>query len=114
MKKFFRQLMKRRKLMTGASLAVAVTLIFWAVNSPTIVGASAAKRLLPIYSVRRDNKAVSLTFDAAWGNAILRRNYKAARRTMEKSEYWSYIIKKVGCAVSAPDFILLNLLLGLF
>ena len=75
MKKLLRQLTKRRKLMTGTALAVAVALIFWAVNSPMIVGASAAKRLLPIYSVSRDNKAVSLTFDAAWGDAILRRTY---------------------------------------
>ena len=37
-------------------------------NSPAIVGVSASARELPIYSVQRDNKAVSLTFDAAWGN----------------------------------------------
>ena len=47
---------------------LAIALIFWAVNSPTIVGASAASRELPIYNVQRDNKTVSLTFDAAWGN----------------------------------------------
>ena len=37
-------------------------------NNPAIVGASATTRLLPIYCVQRDNKVVSLTFDAAWGN----------------------------------------------
>ena len=37
-------------------------------NSPAIVGVSAASRELPIYSVRRDNRAVALSFDAAWGN----------------------------------------------
>lgn len=30
--------------------------------------ASLATKALPIYSVQRDNKCVSLTFDAAWGN----------------------------------------------
>ena len=47
---------------------LAVVLIFTAVMSPAIVGASATTRQLPIYCVQRDNKAVSLTFDAAWGN----------------------------------------------
>lgn len=47
---------------------VAVAVIFGVVNNPAIVGASATTRLLPIYCVQRDNKAVSLTFDAAWGN----------------------------------------------
>jgi polysaccharide deacetylase family sporulation protein PdaB len=37
-------------------------------NNPVIIGASATTRELPIYSVARDNKCVSLTFDAAWGN----------------------------------------------
>jgi hypothetical protein len=45
-----------------------VVFIVWLVNSPAVVGASAATRELPIYSVKRDNKAVSLTFDAAWGD----------------------------------------------
>ena len=40
----------------------------WAVNSPAIVGVSAAKRVLPIYCVQRDDRVVSLSFDAAWGN----------------------------------------------
>lgn len=40
----------------------------WLINNPAIIGASATKRELPIYCVERDNKSVSLTFDAAWGN----------------------------------------------
>jgi len=40
----------------------------WMINSSAIVGASASVRELPIYCVDRDNKCVSLTFDAAWGN----------------------------------------------
>ncbi|MBE6948396.1 MAG: polysaccharide deacetylase family protein [Ruminococcaceae bacterium] len=57
-----------RVLTSVAVGALAVVLIFTAILSPAIVGASAATRRLPIYCVQRDNKAVSLTFDAAWGN----------------------------------------------
>ncbi|MDR1217427.1 MAG: polysaccharide deacetylase family protein, partial [Oscillospiraceae bacterium] len=42
--------------------------MFAAVNAPAFIGASSAARELPIYCVKRDDKAVSLTFDAAWGN----------------------------------------------
>lgn len=52
--------------MTALVLAAAV--ILSVVNSPAIVGASATTRQLPIYCVQRDDKCVSLTFDAAWGN----------------------------------------------
>lgn len=57
-----------KNIFSAAGLVLAVTLIFWTVNNPAIVGASAATRELPIYSVQRDDKVVSLTFDAAWGN----------------------------------------------
>lgn len=58
-------LRRHKGLISSVALVLAVALIFWAVNSPSIVGASAATRELPIYNVQRDNKAVSLTFDAA-------------------------------------------------
>ena len=61
-------LARHRRFVGPLALTLAVVAIFWAVNSPVIVGASAASRRLPIYNVKRDNKAVSLTFDAAWGN----------------------------------------------
>ena len=60
--------MRHRRLLAPLALALAVVAIFWAVNSPAIVGASASSRRLPVYCVKRDNKAVSLTFDAAWGD----------------------------------------------
>ena len=64
-----RSVLTRHRALAGPlALALAVVAIFWAVNSPNIVGAAASARQLPIYSVKRDNKAVSLTFDAAWGN----------------------------------------------
>ncbi len=68
MTKLKNMLKKHRRLAGPMALALAVAAIFWAVNSPAIVGASAASRELPIYYVQRDNKAVALTFDAAWGN----------------------------------------------
>ncbi len=57
----------KRRIALGATI-LAVILIFFAVNNPAFVGATATKRELPIYCVERDNKCVSLTFDAAWGN----------------------------------------------
>jgi len=55
----------RRKTLAVIAAAAAVIVIFALVTSPAVVGASAASRELPVYSVRRDNRAVSLTFDAA-------------------------------------------------
>lgn len=59
---------EHRSFVSVAVGAFAVVLIFTAILSPAIVGVSATTRILPIYCVQRDNKAVSLTFDAAWGN----------------------------------------------
>lgn len=58
----------RRKLATLGLCAAAVFAMFAAVNAPTILTASATPRQLPIYCVQRDQKMVSLSFDAAWGN----------------------------------------------
>ncbi len=62
---FFR---KNRRLVSGLGMILAVLLIFWSVSSPAIVGVSASQRSLPVYSVERGDKCVSLSFDAAWGN----------------------------------------------
>ena len=61
-----------KKRSSAVALLLAVAAIFWFVNDPAIVGVSATTRQLPIYCVQRDGKMVSLTFDAAWGNTILR------------------------------------------
>ena len=42
--------------------------MFYVVNYPAAVDASASARQLPIYCVQRDQKLVSISFDAAWGN----------------------------------------------
>ncbi len=58
----------RRLLGIIAVLSAAVAIITCVVCNPAVVGASAATRRLPVYSVQRDGKYVSLSFDAAWGN----------------------------------------------
>lgn len=63
-----RRWLRERKWPSAAFLVVATALIFGVVWSPQIVGTSASQRLLPVYSVEREGKTVSLTFDAAWGN----------------------------------------------
>ena len=63
-----RQFLRHRKVLSALALVLAVILIFWAVNTPVLVGVSATKRQLPVYSVQRDDKVAALSFDAAWGN----------------------------------------------
>ena len=59
---------KHSRILSGAALALTVVLIFWTVNNPAIIGASATTRQLPVYCVERSDKVVALSFDAAWGN----------------------------------------------
>lgn len=59
---------RHRGFFTGLSLILTVAAIFLVVCSPLAVKSSATTRKLPIYCVQRDEKCVSLTFDAAWGN----------------------------------------------
>lgn len=61
-------LKKHRAVLSAVGFVLAIALIFWSVSSPTVVGASAAQRKLPIYCVQRDDKVVAISFDAAWGN----------------------------------------------
>ena len=64
-----KQFLRRRgAVLQALMMLAAVGLIFWAVNTPAVVGVSAAKRALPVYCVQQDEKVVALSFDAAWGN----------------------------------------------
>ena len=58
----------RRKLITAVACLLLAAGMFYVVNHPAIVGASATTRQLPIYCVQRDQKMVAISFDAAWGN----------------------------------------------
>lgn len=57
-----------KKLLYGLGFIVSIALIFLISGTPAIISTAAATRKLPIYCVQRDDKCVSLTFDAAWGN----------------------------------------------
>lgn len=67
-KRLSRVVKLKKRHVAALATVLAVALIFGVIDSPAIVGASATERQLPIYCVQRDNKAVSLSFDAAWGN----------------------------------------------
>ena len=60
-------LLKRKVLSLFLCLICAVAM-FYIVSHPAVIGAAATTRQLPIYCVQRDQKVVSLSFDAAWGN----------------------------------------------
>ena len=60
-------LLKRKVLSLVLCLICAVAM-FYVVSHPAVIGAAATTRQLPIYCVQRDQKVVSLSFDAAWGN----------------------------------------------
>lgn len=68
MKTVINKLRSHKGAVSAVSLALLLTLIFWATNSPAVVGVSASDRELPVYCVQREDKVVALSFDAAWGN----------------------------------------------
>ena len=69
---------RHKRAASGAALVLAVVLVFALVNSPAVVGVSATRRSLPVYSVERDGKFVALSFDAAWGDVRQRRRSSEA------------------------------------
>ena len=60
--------LRKKKIRTVGLCVLLAVLMFSAVNLPAAVGAASTNRQLPIYCVQRDQKMVSLSFDAAWGN----------------------------------------------
>ena len=62
---------RKRTLLLPAGLLAACALCL-VTTLPGYVSAASTQRQLPIYCVQRDENVCSLTFDAAWGNAILR------------------------------------------
>ena len=66
-------LLLKRKLCSAVLCLLAAAGIFYLVNFPPAVGAAATTRQLPVYCVQRDQKMVSVSFDAAWGDVILRK-----------------------------------------
>ena len=63
-----------KKLMIGAALIAGICVTAHAAwGAADTILASATKKDLPIYCVEREEKVCSLTFDAAWGNGIMRK-----------------------------------------
>lgn len=72
---FLKKLPRKFKIGFSVSLAVlAVAGIFTQTPPGQALLASASKRQLPIYCVQKDSKVISLSFDAAWGNAKVRQS----------------------------------------
>ena len=68
-----KRVMERVKRLPRGKAAWMLTLLltaamFAVVNAPAVIGTAATARQLPIYCVQRDQKLVSISFDAAWGN----------------------------------------------
>ncbi|MEG2097622.1 MAG: hypothetical protein RRY65_05595 [Pseudoflavonifractor sp.] len=63
---------KRSRHLAVLACGVAACLMFCAVSVPAMVTAGSTTRQLPIYCVQRDQKMVSISFDAAWGDGIIR------------------------------------------
>ena len=80
MKRLFVRARRRKKLFLLPKRALAMPAALLCIcglcvltTFPASVTTAATERQLPIYCVQRDQKMVSLTFDADWGNAIMRR-----------------------------------------
>lgn len=58
----------RRKILTLVVCLLCAAAMFYVVNHPAVTGTGGTTRQLPIYCVQRDQKVISLSFDAAWGN----------------------------------------------
>ena len=61
-----------RKVTTGVACFLAAVLMFGVVYYPAAVSVAGTTRQLPIYCVQRDQKVVSISFDAAWGDVRVR------------------------------------------
>ena len=67
-----KMILLKRKRLTALVCLLAAAAMFLAVNNPLAAGAAATARQLPIYCVQRDQKMISISFDAAWENDSLR------------------------------------------
>ena len=59
---------KKRIGITAAVLALCCLIGFFVTDGGQAIVTAALQRQLPIYCVKKDDKVVSLSFDAAWGN----------------------------------------------
>lgn len=67
--KFMQTLSRKGAVLLAAAGIILVGTVFCCLKMPAPAMQTAqTDRILPIYSVERDNKTVALSFDAAWGN----------------------------------------------
>ena len=67
--KFMQTLSRKGAFFLAAAGIILVGTVFCRLKMPApAMQAAQTDRILPIYSVERDNKTVALSFDAAWGN----------------------------------------------
>lgn len=67
--KFMQTLSRKGAVLLAAAGIILVGTVFCRLKMPAPATQTAqTDRILPIYSVERDNKTVALSFDAAWGN----------------------------------------------
>ena len=67
--KFMQTLSRKGAVLLAAAGLILAGGLFFRMRMPaTAVQTAQTDRILPIYSVERDNKTVALSFDAAWGN----------------------------------------------
>lgn len=66
------ELLRKKSVLTVLICLFGALGIFYVVNYPPVVGTAATARQLPIYCVQRDQKLVSISFDAAWGDVRVR------------------------------------------
>ena len=79
----------RRRALSLAACAAAVCLMFYVINYPAAVDASASQRQLPIYCVQRDQKLASVSFDAAWGDVKERQEKRTPAALHLKPEIYA-------------------------
>ena len=79
----------RRRALSLAACAAAVCLMFYVINYPAAVDASASQRQLPIYCVQRDQKLASVSFDAACGDVKERQEKRTPAALRLKPEIYA-------------------------
>lgn len=62
----------RKQWLVIAGVVLATVAMFVSVNLPSVIATTSPTDQLPIYSVERNQKMISISFDAAWGDERVR------------------------------------------
>ena len=91
----------RKRYLASPGAILVICALCLVITLPTYVTASTTDRQLPIYCVQRDYKVCSLTFDAAWGNAILRHIFPL---TSKRTAQHRVLARSLRCPVPCDKF----------